>query len=234
VDTGGGAWCWGYNYSGMLGTGGGASHEANPVSVFGLNAGVAAVEAGWEYSCALTVNEGVKCWGSDSWGVLGHGITPAWSRPIPTAVWGMTGNATESYRPDVEVKRVGGFYIGNDTYTTDATGQTLTTRLVQGEHKEFLFRFSNDSNVDDTVFLGDWNTGGSLKYRWRFFLGTTEIGLRTGSYWTVLAPGESLTIRLRIYKRLSAPDIKLAGVWVGIYSSNDSARYDLARVQVVA
>jgi alpha-tubulin suppressor-like RCC1 family protein len=83
VATSGGVKCWGYNGAGQLGDGTTTGPDrcpnlnyacsSTPVDVTSLT-GVAAVSAGDEdanYTCALTISGGVKCWGSNYYGQLG-------------------------------------------------------------------------------------------------------------------------------------------------------------------
>ncbi len=230
----GGAWCWGSDYQGMLGAGTSLYQQWTPVRVWGLDAGVVAMALGDDHTCALTVTGALRCWGSDSWGALGNGI--GWSRPVPTAVLGLAGRYTGQYRPEAEVAPIDGPYRGSGIFNNDGTDQTIKTVIVPGEHKEFLIRFTNSGSIDDTVFLQPWETGGTLKFRWRFFVDAGDVTgpLNGGAYWTELTPGESVVIRARIYKRLSAPVDKQAGLWFGIYSMNNSAKQDVVRVRVVA
>lgn len=64
--------CWGDNYSGQLGDGT-TNDSSSPIDVdFGGEA-VAAVDVGWEHSCARLVSGEIKCWGDNYFGALGLG-----------------------------------------------------------------------------------------------------------------------------------------------------------------
>jgi alpha-tubulin suppressor-like RCC1 family protein len=90
--AGGGVKCWGANYSGQLGNGL-FSFQAAPVAVTNLGAGAAQVRLGWNHSCAVMVNGGVKCWG-DNWdGFLGDGT--AVSSAVPVDVVGLGAEMTQ-------------------------------------------------------------------------------------------------------------------------------------------
>jgi alpha-tubulin suppressor-like RCC1 family protein len=66
--------CWGSNELGRLGDGRASGDFSDePVNVVGLSEGVVALAAGGAHSCALTVDDGVKCWGSNESGRLGDG-----------------------------------------------------------------------------------------------------------------------------------------------------------------
>ncbi|MCH7579517.1 MAG: hypothetical protein IIB22_04680 [Chloroflexi bacterium] len=66
----GGVQCWGWNAVGQLGDGSTTSRRT-PVDVIGLASGVATVGLGHNFSCAVTTDGGVKCWGSNVSGILG-------------------------------------------------------------------------------------------------------------------------------------------------------------------
>jgi alpha-tubulin suppressor-like RCC1 family protein len=66
----GAATCWGWNGYGQVGDGT-ASTRLIPVGVAGLGKGVVSVSAGAEHSCALSVEGGVMCWGSNTQGQTG-------------------------------------------------------------------------------------------------------------------------------------------------------------------
>lgn len=63
ITATGGVACWGKNEKGQLGDGT-TTNRATPVAVHSLAEGVVALAAGFDYTCALTVNNQVKCWGA--------------------------------------------------------------------------------------------------------------------------------------------------------------------------
>jgi len=89
LTTGGGVVCWGRNADGQLGNGGSGmgSRSLTPTPVVGLANGVAAIAAGYAYTCALTTGGAVLCWGDNWAGQLGDGTTA--HRVTPTAVIGL-------------------------------------------------------------------------------------------------------------------------------------------------
>ncbi len=233
VDGAGAAWCWGVDYSGALGSGEYEGIQPNPVPVYSLGEGVVDITAGSEHSCAVKDSGFTACWGSSSWSALGTGGM-GWTRHVPANVWGLTGSTSKVLQPEALVSTFDGPFIGRDLYNTTAKGQTFQTKLAPGENVEYFARFVNDSSVTDTIFLTPWRSGGSMKYRWRFFLGDTDIthAYPYADYGVVLAPGETLTVRMRIYKRLSAPDVHRASIWFEATSANDSQAQDVVRVRV--
>lgn len=85
LTTAGGVKCWGRNYFGQLGDGT-IIDSVTPVAVSGLVSGVKAITTGDSHTCALTMINGVKCWGYNFYGQLGDGTTGTNRRLTPVEV----------------------------------------------------------------------------------------------------------------------------------------------------
>lgn len=88
VLSGGEVRCWGANGSGEIGNCGSLSEYPYPAEVAGLP-GAVAVSAGSSYSCALTGNGAVKCWGANDSGQLGNGTNGSTCAPRSIASVGL-------------------------------------------------------------------------------------------------------------------------------------------------
>lgn len=141
MTTGGGAKCWGSDGNGKLGNGGDPS-SLTPVSVSGLDSGVAAIAVGGHHSCALLTTGGVKCWGYNIYGQVGDGTTPS-DRNTPVDVIGLTSGvaaiSTGSYHScallttgGVKCWGYNGYgQLGNGS-TTDSSTPVDVTGLTSG------------------------------------------------------------------------------------------------------
>ena len=77
----GSLYCWGYNYNGQLGIGN-TVNRTNPTAVFmPVDVIVASIDAGGNYTCALTTVGTIYCWGRNEYGQLGNGTTSMSTTP---------------------------------------------------------------------------------------------------------------------------------------------------------
>jgi len=83
LTSAGAAYCWGNNGIGQLGIGSLTSNEAQPRAVAGGLA-FASLAAGDSFTCGLTTDRRVFCWGDNAVGELGNGSTTA--SLTPTAI----------------------------------------------------------------------------------------------------------------------------------------------------
>lgn len=91
LTVGGGVKCWGENTYGELGNGTVDGRLWPPSNVVGLSSGVTAIAAGYYYTCALTSQGGVKCWGNNGFGQLGNnpGVNKNVPKYTPVDVYGL-------------------------------------------------------------------------------------------------------------------------------------------------
>jgi alpha-tubulin suppressor-like RCC1 family protein len=73
VTKAGKAYCWGTNMQGELGIGDGTPKDALPNEITSLGSDVVSIWAGWETTCAIMKNGGLKCWGDDDDESVGDG-----------------------------------------------------------------------------------------------------------------------------------------------------------------
>ncbi len=94
LALGGQVFCWGSNGSGQTGTGAGDTILA-PEPVLGADtlAGASALAAAAWSTCAIVAEGKVACWGANSFGQVGQGMTSS-SEPTPRLVTGVGGSGT--------------------------------------------------------------------------------------------------------------------------------------------
>ena len=86
VTTTNRAYCWGLNYFGQLGNGGfGAAETTRPVAAAG-SLRFLEVRVGADFTCGLTTENRIYCWGLNTDGQLGDGSNSQYSlEPVPLA-----------------------------------------------------------------------------------------------------------------------------------------------------
>jgi alpha-tubulin suppressor-like RCC1 family protein len=91
LAVGGTVYCWGHNAAGELGRGAVGADDGSPVAVTG-GVTYAAVDAGRDFTCAITTTGAAFCWGLNAYGQIGNGVGGGQGGgppvPSPTAVVG--------------------------------------------------------------------------------------------------------------------------------------------------
>jgi alpha-tubulin suppressor-like RCC1 family protein len=86
ISTNGSAFCWGYNAAGAVGDGSFYYRRFRPRPVAGNNTWVG-ITAGFYFSCGITTQASMLCWGFGESGGLGNGLSTATNAiSTPTAV----------------------------------------------------------------------------------------------------------------------------------------------------
>lgn len=129
---GGLPYCWGAGLFGQLGDGTRTTRFTPTVVVVPAGETFASVDAGNEYSCALTATGTAYCWGNNSLGRLGDGTTTM--RPTPTAVTLPTGTTFISVSGGFEhtcgLTPTGAAYCWGFNLDGQLGDGTTTTRLT--------------------------------------------------------------------------------------------------------
>jgi alpha-tubulin suppressor-like RCC1 family protein len=74
--------CWGMNDSGQLGPAASTPMNLVPVEVSGLPSAAVALAAGGSFTCAITSEGALLCWGDNASGQLGNGTTTGGPTPV--------------------------------------------------------------------------------------------------------------------------------------------------------
>jgi alpha-tubulin suppressor-like RCC1 family protein len=81
----GAAQCWGRNITGELGDGT-TINRSTPVAVVGLPEPIIDIETGSYFTCVLTIDSKVWCWGGGTDGELGNGTTTVSLQPVQVSL----------------------------------------------------------------------------------------------------------------------------------------------------
>jgi alpha-tubulin suppressor-like RCC1 family protein len=74
--------CWGANGAGQGGNGTWRRILTKPVSTLGLKNGVLQLSSGGNHTCAVTISNGLRCWGWNGAGQVGHPGHSFWKAPV--------------------------------------------------------------------------------------------------------------------------------------------------------
>jgi alpha-tubulin suppressor-like RCC1 family protein len=102
VSDDGDIYCWGQNNQGQLGNGSQGGYSSIPVIV-NSDVGFKSVSAGYEYSCAISIDGGLYCWGNNNNGQLGDGTYNQRTSPVQ-----ITSGPTSSIWKEVVASSTGG------------------------------------------------------------------------------------------------------------------------------
>ncbi len=132
LSTTGSVKCWGLRAEGRLGNNAPAtSGTRTPVQVAGLGSGAKAVEAGREFTCAITSANGVRCWGNNAYGQIGDNSNT--NRNQPVDVYGLTSGVQQivaGYAHACALTTTGGVKCwGNNANGRLGNGSTLTSNV---------------------------------------------------------------------------------------------------------
>jgi alpha-tubulin suppressor-like RCC1 family protein len=169
ILTDGSVRCWGYGYSGQLGSGL-ADHTSIPIAVSGL-AGASTITFGLIHACALMPGNTVACWGRNESGQLGNGSGPD-TIGTPAAVPGLAGVSFIAAGDEHTCAVLGGGAVscwGDNTYGELGDGTTIppaTPVAVQGLSGAIAVAAGSAHTCallgDGTVRCWGWNADGQL------------------------------------------------------------------------
>ena len=78
----GGVKCWGRNNNGQLGVSTATTYSMIPANTLNLGGTVSQISCGGEHTCAIMSTGDVKCWGSNSYGKIGSGVSSSYALPV--------------------------------------------------------------------------------------------------------------------------------------------------------
>jgi alpha-tubulin suppressor-like RCC1 family protein len=84
LTSGGAAYCWGYNATGLLGNGS-TTNSSVPMPVAG-GIQFSSISAGGDHACGVATGGVLYCWGSDAYGQLGNGNGSFTNSSVPVVV----------------------------------------------------------------------------------------------------------------------------------------------------
>lgn len=139
LKSNGSVWCWGWNGSGQLGSGT-TTHSTTPIIVTGFEAGAAAVIAGSDHTCALTMTGVMKCWGAATGRQLGNGYQPYVYSPAPIAPY--TAELILNFSTGIVgsyITVTGKIFPANTDLTLMINGHELTQTIHSNPTGGFIF-----------------------------------------------------------------------------------------------
>ncbi|HLF91447.1 MAG TPA: hypothetical protein VI451_21055 [Anaerolineales bacterium] len=126
--------CWGENTYGQLGDGT-TINSSLPVEVQSLPAGIVQLAAGSVFTCALTGDGKITCWGDGQDGRFGNGVTDSYLAPAEIVLIFTQDDPSPTWQPQFFD------YYKSDTYLLD----NAEAEVISGINKE--------SQVEETAVI---------------------------------------------------------------------------------
>ncbi len=163
------AYCWGYDASGQLGTGG-SSSASSPVPVSG-GLTFESISAGYDVTCGIATGGAAYCWGSGPDGQLGAGSTLTSSVPVPVSgglrfasisvgdhmTCGVTGGGA-AYCWGVDTL----YAVGDRSDNIDSSSPVRVSGGLTFTHVETGFQFACGLTPDGAAYCWGYNGHGQL------------------------------------------------------------------------
>jgi alpha-tubulin suppressor-like RCC1 family protein len=192
VKSDGTLWCWGFDTNEQLGNGPGTTQQNSPVQEATLSTDWAQVTAGNYWTCAIKTDGTLWCWGSNTDGVTGLGITTGTTdTPAQVTAAGDDWVQVESGRDhSCAVKISGDVYCWGDANWSGALGNgelnqdASVPEKILGSYKytQVSYRDDQDYQVGRTCAIRDngklycWGYNGD----WQGTLASDSKGLWSG------------------------------------------------------
>ena len=193
--------CWGHNHRGELGDGTTTS-RTTPTQTLPLGRPAVAIEAGFDFTCALMDNGSIMCWGKNHYGQLGRGFTssdlvshstPAYTMPLPAG------------RHAIAID-IGHYHVcavldnGSAVCWGPGAQHRLGTGTNSDRHTPTLMKFFDSSNPVVDIALGRYSgcglmENGSVTCWGKGFLGTGNANQQqseAGKIWPNFGTGRTV------------------------------------------
>ena len=192
--------CWGSNNYGELGDGT-TTTRSTPTQTLSLGRPAIAIEAGFDFTCALMDNGSIMCWGRNHYGQLGRGYTNTSSSSQPTPMYTVP---LPTGRHAVSID-IGHYHVcavldnGSIACWGPGNSHRLGTGSVANEDTPTVIQFFDASNPAVDVALGRYSgcgllENGSVTCWGKGWLGTgnqNQVQSTAGNIWPDFGTGRT-------------------------------------------
>ena len=192
--------CWGSNNYGELGDGT-TTTRSTPTQTLSLGRPAIAIEAGFDFTCALMDNGSIMCWGRNHYGQLGRGYTNTSSSSQPTPMYTVP---LPTGRHAVSID-IGHYHVcavldnGSIACWGPGNSNRLGTGSVANQNTPTVIQFFDASNPAVDVALGRYSgcgllENGSVTCWGKGWLGTgnqNQVQSTAGNIWPNFGTGRT-------------------------------------------